>query len=103
MGVDYYFQLGLNRSATDSDIKKAYRKLAIKYHPLRNENDPSIFEKFKQISESYDVLSDPRKRATYDQFGEDGLKKGVPEGTERAGAWTQGYSYHGNPEKTFKV
>ena len=102
MGQDYYVILSLTRSATDADIKKAYRKLAVKFHPEKNPGDQNSQEKFKQISEAYDVLCDPRKRATYDQFGEEGLKNGVPPGVDASGAWTQGYVFHGNPEKVFR-
>ncbi|XP_027349781.1 dnaJ homolog subfamily B member 13-like isoform X4 [Abrus precatorius] len=78
MGVDYYKILQVDRSAKDDDLKKAYRKLAMKWHPDKNPNNKKEAEaKFKQISEAYDVLSDPQKRAVYDQYGEEGLK-GVP-------------------------
>ncbi|KAL6496171.1 hypothetical protein OROGR_029429 [Orobanche gracilis] len=79
MGVDYYKMLQVDRSASDDDLKKAYRKLAMKWHPDKNPNNKKEAEaKFKQISEAYDVLSDPQKRAVYDQFGEEGLKGQVP-------------------------
>ena len=66
---DYYEVLGLTREAGDEDIKKAYRKLAIKYHPDKNPGDKSAEEKFKEIGEAYEALSDPQKRAAYDQYG----------------------------------
>lgn len=79
MGVDYYKILQVDRKASDDDLKKAYRKLAMKWHPDKNPNNKKEAEaKFKQISEAYDVLSDPQKRAVYDQYGEDGLKGQVP-------------------------
>ncbi|XP_031395384.1 dnaJ homolog subfamily B member 13-like [Punica granatum] len=79
MGVDYYKVLQVDRNATDEDLKKAYRKLAMKWHPDKNPNNKKEAEaKFKQISEAYDVLSDPQKRAVYDQYGEEGLKGQVP-------------------------
>lgn len=79
MGVDYYKILQVDRSAKDDDLKKAYRKLAMKWHPDKNPNNKKDAEaKFKQISEAYDVLSDPQKRAVYDQYGEEGLKGQVP-------------------------
>ncbi|XP_061369217.1 uncharacterized protein LOC133312086 isoform X5 [Gastrolobium bilobum] len=79
MGVDYYKVLQVDRSAKDDDLKKAYRKLAMKWHPDKNPNNKKEAEaKFKQISEAYDVLSDPQKRAVYDQYGEEGLKGQVP-------------------------
>ncbi|KAL4620473.1 hypothetical protein ACB092_06G156600 [Castanea dentata] len=79
MGVDYYKILQVDRSAKDDDLKKAYRKLAMKWHPDKNPNNKKEAEaKFKQISEAYEVLSDPQKRAVYDQYGEEGLKGQVP-------------------------
>ncbi|XAR68813.1 hypothetical protein NMG60_11000184 [Bertholletia excelsa] len=79
MGVDYYKVLQVDRNAKDDDLKKAYRKLAMKWHPDKNPNNKKEAEaKFKQISEAYDVLSDPQKRAVYDQYGEEGLKGQAP-------------------------
>ncbi|CAF2126903.1 hypothetical protein BRARA_C03298 [Brassica rapa] len=79
MGVDYYKVLQVDRSAKDDDLKKAYRKLAMKWHPDKNPNTKKEAEaKFKQISEAYDVLSDPQKRAIYDQYGEEGLNSQAP-------------------------
>ncbi|XP_019159019.1 PREDICTED: dnaJ homolog subfamily B member 1-like isoform X2 [Ipomoea nil] len=78
MGVDYYKILDVDRNAKDDDLKKAYRKLAMKWHPDKNpKNKKEAEAKFKQISEAYDVLSDPQKRAVYDQYGEEGLKGGA--------------------------
>ncbi|MBW1659746.1 MAG: molecular chaperone DnaJ [Deltaproteobacteria bacterium] len=71
---DYYEILGVARSATQEEIKKAYRKLALKYHPDRNPDNKEAEERFKEASEAYEVLSDPEKRQIYDQFGHDGLK-----------------------------
>lgn len=79
MGVDYYKVLQVDRNAGDDDLKKAYRKLAMKWHPDKNPNSKKEAEaKFKQISEAYEVLSDSQKRAVYDQYGEEGLKGQVP-------------------------
>ena len=69
MARDYYDILGLSKSASDSEIKSSYRKLAMKYHPDRNPGDKKAEEKFKEISESYEILKDPQKKAAYDQYG----------------------------------
>ena len=66
---DYYEVLGVGRSASDEEIKKAYRKLALKFHPDKNAEDKSAEEKFKEIGEAYEALSDPQKRASYDHYG----------------------------------
>jgi len=66
---DYYEVLGVSRDASEKDIKKAYRRLAMKYHPDRNPDDADAEEKFKEASEAAEVLTDAEKRATYDQFG----------------------------------
>ena len=73
---DYYEVLGIPRSANDEEIKKAYRKLAKKYHPDRNRNDKSAEARFKEVQAAYDVLSDPQKRQAYDQFGHSGVGGG---------------------------
>ncbi len=72
---DYYAILGVPRNATQEEIKKAYRRLALKYHPDRNPGNPEAEEKFKEISEAYEVLSDPQKRAIYDSQGLSGLHR----------------------------
>lgn len=66
---DYYEVLGVDKGASDADIKKAYKKLAVKYHPDRNPGDKEAEEKFKEAAEAYEVLHDPQKRQQYDQFG----------------------------------
>jgi len=73
---DYYKLLELPKSATEGDIKKAYRRLAMKFHPDRNPDDPEAEHKFKEAKEAYEVLTDPQKRAVYDQFGHAGLEGG---------------------------
>ena len=73
---DYYEVLGVDKNASDAEIKKAYRKLAIKYHPDRNPDNKEAEEKFKEAAEAYDVLHDPQKRQQYDQFGFDGPQGG---------------------------
>jgi molecular chaperone DnaJ len=74
--ADFYTILGVERTAADDDIKKAYRKLAMTYHPDKNGGSKEAEEKFKEITEAYDVLRDPTKRATYDRYGEAGLRGG---------------------------
>ena len=69
---DYYEVLGVDKNASEDEIKKAYRKIAIKYHPDRNPDDPKAEEKFKEAAEAYSVLNDAQKRQQYDQFGFDG-------------------------------
>ncbi len=73
---DYYQILGVSRNASSEEIKKAYRQLALKYHPDRNKENPEAEEKFKEASEAYSVLGNPEKRKIYDQYGIDGLKTG---------------------------
>src|SRR5476651_652685 len=68
--IDYYKILGLEKTATDKDIKNAYRKLARKYHPDLNPNDAEANKKFQQLNEANEVLSDPEKRKKFDQYGE---------------------------------
>lgn len=77
ISLDYYKFLGLSRSATDDGIKRSYRKMALKFHPEKN-SSPDTGEIFAKIAESYDVLSNDRRRAAFDQYGPDGLKFGVP-------------------------
>nr|XP_018892918.1 dnaJ homolog subfamily B member 13 isoform X2 [Gorilla gorilla gorilla] len=100
MGLDYYFVLGITRNSEDAQIKQAYRRLALKHHPLKS-NEPSSAEIFRQIAEAYDVLSDPMKRGIYDKFGEEGLKGGIPLEFGSQTPWTTGYVFHGKPEKVF--
>ncbi len=83
---DFYKVLGIERNASDAEIKKSYRSLAMKYHPDRNADNPEAAEaKFKQIKEAYEILSDPKKRAAYDQFGHAGVDPSM--GGGRAGGF----------------
>jgi DnaJ-class molecular chaperone with C-terminal Zn finger domain len=71
---DYYEVLGVQRNASEADIKKAFRRLAMKYHPDRNPGDSEAEAKFKEAKLAYDVLTDPKKRSAYDQFGHAGVE-----------------------------
>ncbi|XP_028824717.1 dnaJ homolog subfamily B member 1-like [Denticeps clupeoides] len=98
MGKDYYSVLGIRRGATDDEIKKAYRRQALKYHPDKNKA-AGAEEKFKEVAEAYDVLSDPKKKDIYDRFGEEGLKGGVPGGGGGGPNFT--YTFRGDPHAMF--
>lgn len=101
MGKDYYKILGIAKGASDDEIKKAYRKLALKYHPDKN-RAAGAEEKFKEIAEAYEVLSDAKKRDVYDKFGEEGLKGGSGVGGGGgAGVGGTTYTFHGDPRATF--
>ena len=70
---DYYEVLGVAKNASEAEIKKAFKRLAMKHHPDRNQDDAQAAEKFKEAKEAYEILSDPQKRAAYDQFGHAGV------------------------------
>lgn len=92
---DYYKSLGVNKTASEKDIKSAFRKLAQKYHPDRNPGDKKSEDKFKEINEAYEVLSDPQKRAKYDQLGASYAqweRMGRPGGGFDFGQWAAGQS-----------
>lgn len=88
--VDFYEVLGISRTAGDEEIKKAYRKLAMKYHPDRNQGDKNAEEKFKEVQRAYEVLSDSQKRAAYDQFGHAGVDGNMGAG---AGGFSGGFDF----------
>lgn len=97
MAKDYYKILEIPKTATDDEIKRAYRKLALKYHPDKNKS-PDAEERFKEVAEAYEILSDKRKRDIYDMHGEEGLRGGVPAGN---GKPFTSYTYHGDARATF--
>ena len=96
MGVDYYNILKVNRNASDDDLRKSYRRLAMIWHPDKNPSTKTEAEaKFKQISEAYDGLTDPQKRQIYDLYGEEALKSGqVPP--------RRGTNNHHHPDPSFR-
>lgn len=82
--TEFYDRLGVKPDASSDDIRKAYRKMALKYHPDRNPNDPTAADKFKDVGEAYDTLSDAEKRKIYDKYGKEGLKEGGMPGRSAA-------------------
>lgn len=107
MGKDYYKILGISRGASDDDIKKAYRKLALKYHPDKNK-EPGAEEKFKEVAEAYEILSDPKKKEIFDKYGEEGLKMGSgggpgPGGSTGSSPGGFSYTWSGDPNETFRM
>lgn len=100
MGKDYYKILGIQKGASEEEIKKAYRKMALKYHPDKNKSTGAE-EKFKEIAEAYEVLSDKKKRDIFDQYGEEGLSGGMGAGMGSTGNTNFNYTFHGDPKATF--
>src|SRR5512147_134586 len=84
MAADLYQELGVEKSATEAEIKKAYRKLASKLHPDKNPGDKKAETKFKAVNRAYQTLSDPKKRALYDEFGDTALREGFDPNAARA-------------------
>jgi curved DNA-binding protein len=97
---DYYEALGVPKGASADEIKKAHRKLALKYHPDRNKNNKEAEEKFKEIQEAYDVLSDPTKKTNYDQFGHAGVGAGGPPGGDSYEAFRRAQAGRGGGGRT---
>lgn len=89
MGKDYYKTLGIPKGSNEEEIKKAYRRMALRFHPDKNK-DANAEEKFKEIAEAYEVLSDPKKRAVYDQLGEEGEREGARLGSVCRGSVSAG-------------
>src|SRR5437868_11122540 len=96
---DFYDILGVSRSANADEMKKAYRKLAMQYHPDRNPGDKAAEQKFKDISHAYDVLKDEQKRAAYDRYGHSAFEAGMG----RADAGRSGYDYAASFADIFEV
>ena len=89
---DFYDILGVQKNASDDDIKKSYRKLAMKYHPDRNKDDKEAERKFKEATAAYEALKDPEKRAAYDQYGHDAFRQGGMGGGQGFGDFAGGFS-----------
>lgn len=89
--LSYYDILGVGRNVDSAELKKAYRKMALQWHPDQNGGDEKAEKKFKQIVQAYETLSDPQKRQIYDRYGEDGLKRGAAAGAGSRGGQQRGY------------
>lgn len=100
---DYYEVLGVPKTASADEIKKAHRKLALKYHPDRNKNNKEAEEKFKEIQEAYDVLSDDSKKSNYDQFGHAGVGAGGQNGPDAYDAFRRAQAGRGGGRTTWRA
>ncbi|KAM6965642.1 dnaJ homolog subfamily B member 5 [Aplochiton taeniatus] len=100
MGKDYYKVLGIPKGSNEEEIKKAYRRMALRFHPDKNK-DANAEDKFKEVAEAYEVLSDPKKRVIYDQLGEEGLKTGGSSSSGGPAGSSYHYTFHGDPHATF--
>ena len=100
---DHYNTLGVQRGATGDDIKKAYRKLAMKYHPDKNPGDKQAEDKFKKASEAYSVLGDPERKRSYDQFGAAGVNMGAGFKGQNPFEGFGGFSQQGRATRTWRT
>eukprot|EP00090_Calanus_glacialis_P004419 TRINITY_DN13297_c0_g1_i3.p1 TRINITY_DN13297_c0_g1~~TRINITY_DN13297_c0_g1_i3.p1 ORF type:complete len:422 (+),score=95.72 TRINITY_DN13297_c0_g1_i3:576-1841(+) len=102
MGKDYYSILGVGKDASEDEIKKAYRKMALKYHPDKN-NEPGAEERFKEIGEAYEVLSDADKKAGFDRYGDEALHRGRSRGNRRHSEDSFSRNAHFHPSDPFDL
>jgi molecular chaperone DnaJ len=102
MAEDLYKTLGVDKNASADDIKKAYRKLAMKYHPDQNKDNEEAEQKFKEVNAAYDVLKDPQKKAAYDQFGDSAFQQGGGGGNPFGGGFQGGFTGAGNFSDIFE-
>ena len=104
MGKDYYKTLGVDKNASDDEIKKAYRKMALRFHPDKNK-EPGAEDMFKEISEAYEVLSDRDKRAAFDRWGSEGLRPGGGGGGAGGGVGspTRGFTFTNHQADPFEI
>lgn len=90
-GRDYYKLLGVKRNADENQIKRAFRKMSVKYHPDKNRDNPDATKKFQEIAEAYEVLSDPKKKEIYDMYGEEGIKQDSQREAQQGGGGHPGF------------